>query len=663
MNAGGILTAAAPAAVAPVIALVGNPNCGKTALFNALTGSRQKVANYPGVTVEKKIGRLTTPAGRVLQIVDLPGTYSLRARSPDEEITRDVVLGRLQKDVNPDLIVCVGDASNLRLALRLALELKRVGRPVMLSLNMMDIARKRGVEIDLERLSRELGVPVVQSVAVRRGGTDALLGEIDRLLEDLPLAQAADWHAPDAGELRGAQREADRVLRAAVKSTDERDPGTAAVDRVLLHPVAGLVVLLVLLFVMFQAVFAWARPLMDLIQDGFTWLGTLVEASPLPDLLKSFFKDGLISGVGSVIVFLPQIVILFFFILVLEDLGYMARAAFLMDRIMGGAGLHGRAFIPLLSSFACAIPGIMSTRVIDDKRDRLTTILVAPLMTCSARIPVYTLIIGAFIPDREVWGFVGLQGLVMFGLYASGIAGALGVSFIIKRVFWHGEPGEPFMLELPDYKLPRIKSLAIGLWTRATIFLKRAGTTILSMMVLIWFLASFPRPPAGASEPAISYSLAAMLGSLLQPLTEPLGFNWQINVALIPGMAAREVAVGALGTIYAIDGGEGAADKIGQAIAGQWSLATALALLAWYVFAPQCASTLAVIRRETGSWKWMWVTFGYMLVLAYAAALITNQVARALGAADLLSIGRGGGGRGSRRPIGMCSNAGRDRRG
>ena len=632
MNAGGSLAPEAAFGVAPVIALVGNPNCGKTALFNALTGGRQKVANYPGVTVEKKIGRVTTPAGHVLQIVDLPGTYSLRARSPDEEITRDVVLGRLQNDVNPDLIVCVADASNLRLALRLALELKRVGRPVMLSLNMMDIARKRSVEIDVERLSRELGLPVVQSIAVRRGGTDALLGEIDRLLEALPAGSAADWHAPDAGELRVAQREADRVLRAAVKSAKGRDPGTAAVDAVLLHPVAGLVVLLVLLFVMFQAVFAWARPLMDAIQEGFTWLGALVEAAPLPDLLKSFFKDGLISGVGSVIVFLPQIVILFFFILVLEDLGYMARAAFLMDRIMGGAGLHGRAFIPLLSSFACAIPGIMSTRVIDDKRDRLTTILVAPLMTCSARIPVYTLIIGAFIPDRDVWGFVGLQGLVMFGLYASGIAGALAVSFVIKRVFWRGEPGEPFMLELPDYKLPRIKSLAIGLWTCATIFLKRAGTTILSMMVLIWFLASFPRPPAGATEPAISYSLAAMLGSLLQPLTEPLGFNWQINVALIPGMAAREVAVGALGTIYAIDGGEGAADKIGQAIAGQWSLATALALLAWYVFAPQCASTLAVIRRETGSWKWMWVTFGYMLVLAYAAALITNQVARALGA-------------------------------
>jgi ferrous iron transport protein B len=618
--------------LAPVVALVGNPNCGKTALFNALTGSRQKVANYPGVTVEKKLGRLTTPAGHSIRILDLPGTYSLRARSPDEEITRDVVLGKLAGESAPDLIVCVGDATNLRLALRLALELKRVGRPVVLALNMMDIARRRGIEIDTAVLARELGLPVVQSVAVRRGGTEALVDEIDRLIANLPASLPADWRAPDARDLRGAQREADRVLRAAVKGPGERDRGTAIADSVLLHPVAGLVILLAILFVMFQAVFAWARPLMDLIQAGFAWLGSAIEAAPLPDLLISFLKDGLISGVGSVVVFLPQIVILFFFILLLEDLGYMARAAFLMDRIMGGAGLHGRAFIPLLSSFACAIPGIMSTRVIDNRRDRLTTILVAPLMTCSARIPVYTLIIGAFIPEREVWGFVGLQGLVMFGLYAIGILGALVVSFVIKRLLWRSAAGEPFMLELPDYKLPRLKSLAIGLWTRATIFLKRAGTTIASMMILIWLLASFPQPPEGATGPAISYSLAAMIGSALQAITAPLGFNWQINVALIPGMAAREVAVGALGTIYAIDGGESAAEKIGQAIAGQWSLATALALLAWYVFAPQCASTLAVIRRETGGWKWMWVTFAYMLMLAYAAAFATNQIARALGA-------------------------------
>ena len=622
----------APIDLAPTVALVGNPNCGKTALFNALTGSRQKVANYPGVTVERKLGRLSTPGGRSIQLLDLPGTYSLRARSPDEEITRDAVLGRLKDEIAPDLVVCVGDASNLRLALRLALELKHVGRPVMLALNMMDIARKRGIEIDLAKLSAELGVPVVSSVAVRRGGTEALLAELDRLLANLPAAGIADWIAPDAGALRGAQREADRVLWAAVKMPGTPDLGTTRADALLLHPVAGLVVLLAILFVMFQAVFAWAQPAMNLISDGFTWLGAFVGSLPMPALLQSFLKDGVIAGVGSVIVFLPQIVILFFFILLLEDLGYMARAAFLMDKIMGGAGLHGRAFIPLLSSFACAIPGIMATRVIDDRRDRLTTILVAPLMTCSARIPVYTLIISAFIPARDVWGFVGLQGLVMFGLYAAGILGALGVSFVMKRLFWRSTAGEPFMLELPDYKIPLVRSLALGVWARAMAFLKRAGTTILSMMILIWVLASFPEAPAGATDPAINYSLAAMLGHLLEPLTMPLGFNWQINVALIPGMAAREVAVGALGTIYAIDGGAEATQQIGQALVGHWSLGTALALLAWYVFAPQCASTLAVIRRETGGWKWMWITFGYMLALAYAAALIVYQVAAALGA-------------------------------
>ena len=618
--------------LAPVVALVGNPNCGKTALFNALTGSRQKVANYPGVTVEKKVGRVTTPAGRSIEIVDLPGTYSLRARSPDEEITRDAVLGKLATERAPDLIVCVADASNLRLALRLALELKQVGRPVMMSLNMMDIARKRGIEIDSAALERELGIPVVSSVAVRRGGIDALLAALDTRLAANQATVTSEWRAPDATALRGGQREADRVLRAAIRKAGHLDPGTAKADAVLLHPVGGLVILLAILFVMFQAVFAWARPLMEAISEGFTWLGALVGQAPLPELVRSFLKDGVIAGVGSIIVFLPQIVILFFFILLLEDLGYMARAAFLMDRIMGGAGLHGRAFIPLLSSFACAIPGIMATRVIDDRRDRLTTILVAPLMTCSARIPVYTLIISAFIPDRDVWGFIGLQGLVMFGLYAAGIAGALTVSFVAKRLFWRTTEGEPFMLELPDYKIPQAKSLAFGVWTRALAFLKRAGTTILSMMILIWALASFPQPPEGATEPAISYSLAAKIGRAIEPVTHPLGFNWQINVALIPGMAAREVAVGALGTIYAIDGGEGAAEKISKVVAGQWSLATALALLAWYVFAPQCASTLAVIRRETGGWKWVAVTFFYMLALAYAAALATNQIARALGA-------------------------------
>jgi ferrous iron transport protein B len=614
------------------LALVGTPNSGKTALFNALTGSHQKVANYPGVTVERKAGTLQTPAGRSVNLIDLPGTYSLRGRSPDEEITRDFVLGRLATESAPDLLLCVADATNLRLALRLVIELKRVGRPMMLVLNMFDIAKRRGVKIDLARLSAELDVPVVTSVAVRRGGTEELLRRMDELAA--AKASAPDenrWQAPTASELRAAQREADRVLSVAV-AQPAPDTLTGRLDAVLLHPIAGLLVLLALLFVMFQAVFAWAKPVMDLISAGFDELGVLAHDALPAGLLQSFIQNGVISGVGSVIVFLPQILILFLFILLLEDLGYMARAAFLMDRIMGSAGLHGRAFIPLLSSFACAIPGIMATRVIGDRRDRLTTIMVAPLMTCSARIPVYTLIISAFVPDRQVWGWVGLQGLVMFGLYATGIVSALAVSFVAKHFVWREHPTPPFMLELPDYKLPSPRSLAIGLFMRAKIFLKRAGTTIFSMMVLIWFLASFPRPPEGATEPDINYSLAAMIGRALEPILSPIGFNWQINVALIPGMAAREVAVAALGTVYAIEGGKEAAQQIGQALASKWSLATALAVLAWYIFAPQCASTLVVIRRETGGWRWMWATFAYMLTLAYIAAFVTYHVAVALGA-------------------------------
>ncbi|MBN9042650.1 MAG: ferrous iron transporter B [Rhizobiales bacterium 62-47] len=613
-------------------ALVGTPNSGKTALFNALTGSRQKVANYAGVTVERKAGVLQTPSGRRIDLVDLPGTYSLRGRSPDEEIARDVILGRLASEAPPDFLLCVADATNLRVALRLVIELKRVRRPMLLVLNMIDIARRRGIEIDLDKLSAELGVPVVTSTAVRRGGIDDLLRRIDEVAAQ-PVAAIAesDWTTPAVSDLRAAQREADRVIKAAVGEPAKPDNWTTRVDAVLLHPVAGMIALLLLLFVMFQAVFAWAKPAMDLIAAGFEMLGAF-SATVLPEgLLQSFIQNGVISGVGSVVVFLPQILILFLFILLLEDLGYMARAAFLMDRIMGGAGLHGRAFIPLLSSFACAIPGIMATRVIDNKRDRLTTIMVAPLMTCSARIPVYTMIISAFVPDRPVWGIFGLQGLVMFGLYATGIVSALAVSFVANHLFWRESATPPFMLELPDYKLPQLRSVLMNLYQRAMMFLQRAGTTIFSMMVLIWFLASFPRPPAGATEPAIDFSLAAIIGRWIEPVLAPVGFNWQISVALIPGMAAREVAVASLGTVYAIEGGKEAAEQIGHVLAGKWSLATAMAFLAWYVFAPQCASTLAVIKRETGGWRWMFITFFYMLSLAYIAAFVTYRTALALG--------------------------------
>ncbi len=615
------------------LALVGTPNSGKTALFNALTGSRQKVANYPGVTVERKQGSFVTPLGRQVSLVDLPGTYSLRGRSPDEEITRDMVLGRTPGETVPDLVLCVADSTNLRLTIRLVLELKRTGRPLALVLNMFDIATRRGVTVDVAQLSQALGVPVVTSIAVRKGGTADLLRLTDEISAQgqLPASQNL-WEPLTVAQLRATQREADRIIAATVSLPTRPDTWTSRIDAVVLHPVAGLAVLALILFVMFQAVFAWAQPLMEALSSAFAALGQLVHDTLPAGLLQSFLQNGVISGVGSVIVFLPQIIIIFLFILLLEDFGYMARAAFLMDRIMGGAGLHGRAFIPLLSSFACAIPGIMATRVIDNRRDRLTTILIAPLMTCSARIPVYTLIISAFIPDTQVGGWVNLRGLVMFGLYAVGIASALGVSFLIKFFMLRDYAPAPFMLELPDYKMPRLKSIAIGVYTRAKMFLQRAGTTIFSMMVLIWFLASFPLAPDGAQDPAINYSFAAMLGKAIEPLLAPVGFNWQIAVALIPGMAAREVAVAALGTVYAIEGGKEAAEQIGQLLATKWSLATALSLLAWYIFAPQCASTLAVIRRETGSSKWMVITFAYMLALAYAASLLTYQLAIASGA-------------------------------
>ncbi|WP_374276157.1 ferrous iron transporter B [Brevundimonas sp.] len=612
------------------IALVGNPNSGKTALFNALTGARQKVANYAGVTVERKEGMIRGASGRTMSVVDLPGTYSLRARSPDEEVTRDVVLGRFAGEASPDVMVAVADATNLRLVLRLILELKAVGRPMVLALNMYDIAERQGLRIDIEGLRAELGVPIVTTVATRKRGLDDLVAAVEAELAAQPASLPSAWTSPDAEGIRAAHREAGRIMRAHVRPPEHPDTLTGRIDSVLLHPVFGLAILLGILFVMFQAVFAWAAPLMDGIEALMAGLGGLVAAALPDNLLRSLIIDGLISGVGSVLVFLPQILILFLFIILLEDFGYMARAAFLMDRIMGGAGLHGRAFIPLLSSFACAIPGIMATRVIDNKRDRMATILVAPLMTCSARIPVYTLIIGAFIPQQTVGGVFNLQGLVMFGLYAAGIVSALGVSFLIRRVFWRGRV-EPFMMQLPAYKAPDIKNVALNLWQRAMIFINRAGRIILPLMVLIWVLSTFPYPPEGATGPAIDYSFAGMIGHAIQPLLAPIGFNWQMSIALVPGMAAREVAVAALGTVYAVGDAESATGVLASTLAAQWSLASGLAFLAWYVFAPQCAPTLGVVKRETNSWKWPIIMFVYMVALAYLAAFVVYQGARAIG--------------------------------
>jgi len=629
--------AAAVAAPQLSLSLVGVPNCGKTALFNRLTGSRQKVANYPGVTVERKEGRLVGPrTGRTFRVVDLPGAYSLEPTTLDEAIARDVVLGRHAAEPAPDLLVCVVDATNLRLNLRLVLELKRLGRPMIVALNMSDLAAQRGYQLDRAALERALGVPVIPTVAVRAGGERELVDAIDaygfaeRALahERTPLAPPA---APSAAEIEATQREVRRVLTDSGYRVPARLKALARLDAIVLHPVAGPVLLATVLFLMFQAVFSWAKAPQNLINAGVQSLSAWLAAVLPPGPLRGLLLDGVVAGTGSVLVFLPQILILFLFILALEDSGYLPRAAFMLDRLMGRVGLSGRAFIPLLSSFACAIPGIMAARTIPSSRDRLATIMIAPLMTCSARLPVYALLIGAFIPQRAV-GVFNLRGLVLFALYLAGVASALGVAFVLKRTVMRGEH-RPLLLELPEYRLPHLSNLVLGLWERARIFLTRVGTIILTLMVVLWFLASFPAPPAGATGPAIQYSIAGMLGHALQVLFAPIGFNWQISIALVPGLAAREVAVSALGTVYAMSGSSDVAGALTPVIAQGWSLATGLSLLAWYVFAPQCLSTLVVVKRETNSWRYPLYMAAYLFALAYLGAFVTYRVALALGGA------------------------------
>ncbi|PHV05172.1 ferrous iron transporter B [Janthinobacterium sp. BJB412] len=616
----------------PMVALLGNPNCGKTALFNRLTGARQKVANYAGVTIERKEGLFTSPDGRPFRVLDLPGAYSLSAHTPDEAITRDVVAGLREGEQSPDVVVCVVDATNLRLNLRLVLEIQRLGLPMVLALNMVDVAKKRGIEIDADKLAVELGMTVVETVAVQNGGEKSLLRALDAMWP-LHKVKVQPLAAIDAVPVEQTQREVRRILAAV--SNDFHDTGNLSekIDDVVLHPVLGPVILALLMFLVFQAVFSWANTPMDLIKDGVGWLGQLLATHMQEGLLRSLLVEGILGGAGSVLVFLPQILILFFFILILEDCGYLPRAAFLLDRLMGGVGLSGRAFIPLLSSFACAIPGIMAARTIQNPRDRLVTIMIAPLMTCSARLPVYALIIAAFIPEREVAGFMSLQGLVLFALYFAGIASAMAVAWVMKRGMG-SQHQHPLMLELPSYHWPHLRNLGMGLWERAKIFVSRVGTIILTLMILLWFLSSFPGAPEGATHPPIYYSLAGLLGRGLEFVFAPIGFNWQICIALVPGLAAREVAVGALGTVYALSQtGDELAQSLAPIIAGSWTLPTALSLLAWYVFAPQCMSTLSVVKRETASWRYPLLMAGYMFALAYTASFLTYRIALALSGA------------------------------
>jgi ferrous iron transport protein B len=621
---------AVPRAPSPLIALVGNPNCGKTALFNLLTGSRQKVANYAGVTVERKEGSLLTPSGLRVRLLDLPGAYSLDPLTPDEQVTADVLLGRRAGESQPDFVVCVTDATNLRQNLRLVLSLKRLGLPMVVALNMSDIARRKGIVIDAARLSAELGVPVVETVGIKSAGVRDLIKVLDGVVVPVSARHPAAWRTPSAADISHDQSEVRRIL--GLVGGDRLDGVTISdrVDAVVLHPVLGPLILAVILFLVFQAVFAWAQVPMDAIKMGVAafgnWLGAALPAS----LLKDLAINGVLAGVGSVLVFLPQIIILFFFILVLEDSGYLPRAAFLLDRVMGSVGLSGRAFIPLLSSFACAIPGIMATRTIQDPRDRLATIMIAPLMTCSARLPVYALIIGAFIPRQTLWGGMELQGVVLFALYVLGVVSAMAVAFVLKHR-GSGAGLQTLMLELPVYHWPNLRNLGLGLWQRVEIFMSRVGTIILALMVILWALSSFPAPPPGALGPPIQYSIAGHLGAWLAVLFAPIGFNWQISIALVPGLAAREVAVGALGTVYALSAtGNDVSGALTPLIAHSWGLPTALSLLAWYVFAPQCLSTLVTVRRETNSWRYPIIMAAYLFAMAYAGSWITYRIALAL---------------------------------
>ena len=612
---------------APLIAVVGNPNAGKSALFNALTGARQKVGNYPGVTVERKGGKLLLPDGSPAEMVDLPGAYGLDPTSPDEAVTRDVLLGKQVGERLPDALLIVVDASNLDNHLRFALQLIDLGLPTVVALNMVDLARRDGLELDAAKLASELGVPVIETVAVRKRGIDALRDALGSLLLTPRLVRAGDGPTHDGFAL---QRRAREIALGAIISEAPRRRFNHSLDSILLHPLAGPLILAAIMFVMFQSVFSISTIPADAISAGVASLGAWVAPLLPSGLFRSLIVDGVIAGVGAVLVFLPQILILFFFILLLESSGYMVRAAFLMDRLMSRAGLSGRSFIPLLSSFACAVPGIMATRTIDDPKDRLTTILVAPLMTCSARLPVYALIIAAMIPRRDVLPGIGLQGLVLFGLYIAGVVGALGAALVLRRSVVKGGGGG-FMMELPKYQWPRPADIAIGLWQRVMIFLKRAGTIILTTTVILWALSSYPQARPGEKQSEVS--IAGHIASGIEVVVRPIGFNHDISLALLPAMAAREVAVAAIATVYAIDNPdeEKGARTLAQQVQSRWSLATALAFLAWFVFAPQCISTIAVTRRETNGWKWPIFMVTYLFVLAYLAAGITYWLAVAAG--------------------------------
>lgn len=631
------------------VAVTGNPNTGKTSLFNVLTGLRQKVANYPGVTVETKVGQWPlVPALSPAQVIDLPGLYSLDATSLDEEIARDVLLGQTQKIRQPDVVIIAVDATNLNRNLYLATQLIETGIPIVIALTMFDLAERSGIRIDVQKLSAALGVPVIPVIAKRRSG----LAELGRAVLSAATGPSkekqncpASLRQPSQELVTTRYERIERVVAEAVATDHSQQPNLSErIDAIVTHKLLGPLILFLVMLLIFQTIFSWANLPMNWIDRGFSALGSLLRVYLPAGILTDLLVDGVISGVGGVLVFLPQILLLFFFITLLEETGYMARAAFLMDRLMRAVGLSGKAFVPLLSSFACAVPGIMATRTIENPRDRVATIMIAPFMSCSARLPVYTLMIAAFFSGQHILGVFSLGAVIILGMYLLGIAVAIVVGWILKRTLLKGSM-LPFAMELPPYRIPNFSNVGHTLVARAGAFLKQAGTIILAISILMWFLITFPRTQANqaTNDPAIQVeeSYAGRAGHQIEPLIAPLGFDWKIGIGLISSFAARETVISTLSIIYNADAGSGATQTTSLVDAmvharrpdgsKVWTRLVALSLMVFFVLACQCMSTVAIVRRETNSWRWPIFMIGYMLALAYAGSFITYQGGRLLG--------------------------------
>ncbi|MDD8017958.1 MAG: ferrous iron transport protein B [Bacteroidota bacterium] len=684
------------------IAIIGNPNCGKTTLFNALTGLRQKVGNYPGVTVEKKVGKIVLKSGKEISILDLPGTYSLSANSPDEKVATDVLLGKISETLFPDAVICVIDASNLERNLYLLSQVIDQHFPVIVSLNMIDVAEQEGTIIDVKRLERSLGVKIIPTVASKGIGIDNLLSTLEETVITSPFAKR--WTLPDKVRMEHEElvsllvendnlhehiafHEAQMLLSTPhdlnsfegqysnstlshlkkdhevleslgidrhavfvesryrwIKSVCEncvtyskKNTQLSFSDKIdffATHRIWGFVIFFGLMALMFQTIFSVATVPMELISEGFRWLGMQAGHIIPPGDLHDLLVDGVISGVGAVVTFLPQILFLFLFLGLLEDTGYMARAAFIMDRLMGKVGLHGKSFIPLLSSFACAIPGIMATRTIENPKDRLVTMLVAPLMSCSARLPVYALLIASFIPNIAVLGFIGLPGIVLVSMYLLGLITALIMAWIFKNTLLKGKKSA-FIMELPPYRIPSIKNTLFHMWERSRLFLKKAGTIILGVSIILWFLATYPKLGHGTSSEKLAHSFVGQAGHLVEPVLKPLGFDWKIGIGIISSLLQREVFVSTMGTIYNMDNGSNNTLSLREQMQKEidpntglpkFTVLTAICIMVYYVLAMQCMSTIAIMKRETNGWKWPAFQFAYMTALAYAGAFLTYRI-------------------------------------